>query len=221
MDAAIVALVAGAGWGSGLNLYLVTVALGVAGRFDLVAVPELLQRTDVLVVAGLLLIVEFVVDKIPGLDSLWDTVHTVVRPVGAAALGAVLSGEADTVLAALVAGGLATSSHVTKATLRATVNTSPEPFSNLALSVGEDGLVLGMLALAVTAPLLAVVVVVALVIVGGALTGFLLSRARRGLRRLRARRAARRAARGSAGRDGPGGPGGPGDRDAPSGPGND
>lgn len=194
MDAGLAALIAGSGWSAGINLYLVTLALGLAGRAEVIAVPDTLTRTDVLVVAGVLVALEFVVDKVPYLDSLWDAIHTVVRPVGAAALGAVLSGESTTVVAALTSGGLATASHVAKATTRAAVNASPEPVSNIVLSITEDVGVLAMLLLAVVAPVIALAAVVLLVIAGTALTAALLSRARRMLARRRERREKRAAA---------------------------
>lgn len=192
MDAALAALIAATGWSSGVNVYLSLLVVGLAGRAEVVAVPEVLTRTDVLIVAGVLVAVEFVADKVPYFDSFWDLVHTIVRPVGGAALGAVLSGEADTVVAAVAAGGLAIASHVAKATTRAAVNASPEPLSNLVVSVTEDGLVLGVLWLAVAAPVLSLVLVAVLVVGGGALTVAVFGRARRALRARRERRAARR-----------------------------
>jgi hypothetical protein len=198
VDAALVALLAGSGWASGLNLYLVVLLLGLAGRTGLAEVPEALMRTDVLVVAGMVFALEFVVDKVPWLDSAWDAFHTAIRPLGAAAIGLLLTGEAETwqqVTAALGAGGLATAAHAAKATTRVAVNTSPEPVSNMAVSVAEDGLVTMVIALAVTNPVLALVVVLLLVIAGATLTIVLWSAARRALARRRRRRAERAAGR--------------------------
>ena len=192
MDAALAALIAATGWSSGVNVYLSMLVVGLAGRAEVITVPAAMTRTDVLIAAGILVAVEFVADKVPYFDSFWDLVHTIVRPVGGAALGAVLSGEADTVVAAVAAGGLAIASHVAKATTRAAVNASPEPVSNLLVSLTEDGMVLGVLWLAVAAPVLSLLVVAVLVIGGAALTVAVFGRARRALRARRERRALRR-----------------------------
>ena len=192
MDAALAALIAATGWSSGVNVYLSVLVVGLAGRAEVITVPAAMTRTDVLIAAGILVAVEFVADKVPYFDSFWDLVHTIVRPVGGAALGAVLSGEADTVVAAVAAGGLAIASHVAKATTRAAVNASPEPVSNLLVSLTEDGMVLGVLWLAVAAPVLSLLVVAVLVIGGAALTVAVFGRARRALRARRERRALRR-----------------------------
>ena len=163
----VIGLIAGSGWASGLNLYLVTLVLGMSGRLGWSDIPEVLTRTDVLVVAGILFFVEFAADKIPYLDNVWDAIHTVIRPIGAAALGFVLAGDSASIgeaMGAIVAGTLAVSSHSAKASTRAAVNTSPEPFSNIALSVFEDGLATGVTALALAFPVIALVVVIILAI---------------------------------------------------------
>ena len=181
-------VIAGAGWASGLNLYLVTLVLGLSGRLGWSDVPDALTRTDVLVVAGVLFLVEFVADKVPYVDNLWDSAHTVIRPLGAAAIGAVLAGEASSVgtaLGALVAGALALDAHAAKATTRVAANASPEPFSNIALSLFEDGLVVGLVVLAVTYPVVTVVVIAVLVVAATAVTVALWRVARRLRRRLR------------------------------------
>ena len=181
-------VIAGAGWASGLNLYLVTLVLGLSGRLGWSDVPDALTRTDVLVVAGVLFLVEFVADKVPYVDNLWDSAHTVIRPLGAAAIGAVLAGEASSVgsaLGALVAGALALDAHAAKATTRVAVNASPEPFSNVALSLFEDGLVVGLVVLAVTYPVVTVVVIAVLVVAATAVTVALWRVARRLRSRLR------------------------------------
>lgn len=181
-------VIAGAGWASGLNLYLVTLVLGLSGRLGWSDVPDVLTRTDVLVVAGVLFLIEFVADKVPYVDNLWDSAHTVIRPLGAAAIGAVLAGEASSVgsaLGALVAGALALDAHAAKATTRVAVNASPEPFSNVALSLFEDGLVVGLVVLAVTYPVVTVVVIAVLVVAATAVTVALWRVARRLRRRLR------------------------------------
>jgi hypothetical protein len=175
-------LVAGSGWASGLNVYLVTLMLGLGGRAGWTEVPEVLQRPDVLIVAGVLYLIEFAADKIPYLDNVWDALHTFVRPLGAAALGFVIAGESSSVggaLGAIVSGSLALSAHSAKATTRAAVNTSPEPFSNIFLSLFEDGLVAGLVALAVLYPVAALVVVIILAVLAVWLTVRLLGAVRR------------------------------------------
>ncbi|MGH8909021.1 MAG: DUF4126 domain-containing protein [Egibacteraceae bacterium] len=176
---------------AGVNLYAVALLLGVFGRLGLVETPEALTRTDVLIAAGALYLVEFVADKVPYLDSLWDVAHTVVRPLGAGAIGYLLAGQADSLpqaLSATASGTLAVTSHAAKATTRAAVNTSPEPFSNIVLSLAEDGLVAAIVALAVAFPVIALVTVAVLT----ALAVLLTVKGYRALRTMRRRRAARR-----------------------------
>jgi hypothetical protein len=188
-----IGLLAGSGWAAGLNLYLVTFLLGMGGRLDWLEVPAVLQRTDVMIVAGVLYAVEFLADKVPYLDNIWDAVHTVVRPLGAAALGYVIAGDSSSVAAAvgaILSGSLALSAHSAKATTRAAVNTSPEPFSNIFLSVAEDGLVAGLIALAIANPAITLVVVVLLTVGAVWLTVMLFGV----IRRFRSRWAARQAA---------------------------
>jgi hypothetical protein len=183
-------LLAGSGWASGINLYAVTVILGLAGRLGWADIPEVLTRTDVLIVAAFLYSIEFVGDKIPYLDNLWDVANTVIRPLGAAALGVVLAGESESIGAAvggLVAGALALSAHSTKATTRAAVNTSPEPFSNSIVSVAEDGLASGLTVAAILAPIPTLIVVGVLVVAGGYVTVKLWGTVRRMVRRNRVR----------------------------------
>jgi hypothetical protein len=154
-------------------------------------VPEAMTRTDVLVLAGIMFGLEFVADKIPWFDSVWDAVHTVVRPLGAVVLGAVLAGDADTLgqaLAAVTSGGLATASHVTKATTRLAINTSPEPASNVVVSLAEDGLVAAVVWFAVTNPVVAIVLVLVLLVAGATLTIVLVGVARRAIRARREHR---------------------------------
>ena len=164
-----IGLLAGTGWAAGLNLYLATFLLGLAGRLDWLEVPSVLQRTDVMIVAGVLYGVEFLADKVPFIDNVWDAIHTFVRPLGAGALGYVIAGDSPSMgaaIGALLTGALALSAHSTKATTRAAVNTSPEPFSNITLSLFEDGLVAGLLALAIANPVVTLVVVVVFTILG-------------------------------------------------------
>ena len=182
-----IGLITGAGWASGINLYLVTLLLGVAGRAGWGDVPDVLTRADVMIVAGVLFALEFVVDKVPYLDNVWDAIHTVVRPLGAAALGAVVAGDSASIGAALgaaVAGALALDAHAAKATTRVAVNASPEPVSNVAVSLFEDLSVAGLVVLAVTYPVITLVVVVVLVVAATTITVWLWRTARRAWRRL-------------------------------------
>ena len=186
-------LIAGTGWASGINLYGVAALLGIFGRLGVGDTPELLQRPWVIGIALALYAGEFVADKIPYLDNVWDVAHTAIRPLGAAGLGYLLGADgpgAGQIGAAAGSGVLALTSHTAKATTRAAVNASPEPFSNIAISLGEDGLVAGMIALAVTHPWIALALVVVLVIAGAALTIALWRTARGLVRRVRERRAA-------------------------------
>ena len=150
----LVAIAAALGWASGLRLYAVLFLVGLAGHLGWVPLPPglaLWSRPLVLAATGLMLVVEFFADKIPGIDSIWDIVHTVIRvPAGAALAASVLGGDDATwtLIAALMGGTLAATSHVAKATTRAAINTSPEPLSNLGLSLLGDAVVPGMLYLA-------------------------------------------------------------------------
>ncbi len=156
----LLALAAALGWASGIRLYLVVFLTGLAGAMGWIDLPHglrLLQHPGVLAASGFMCFVEFFADKIPLVDTLWDTVHTLIRiPAGAAlaagALGA--DGPTITVIAALLGGSLAATSHTAKMTTRAAVNTSPEPFSNIAVSLFEDGFVVFMLWLSATHPAL-------------------------------------------------------------------
>lgn len=184
-----VGLIAGSGWASGLNLYLATLLLGIAGRLGWGDVPAALTRPDVMVVAGVLFAVEFAVDKIPFLDNIWDAVHTFVRPLGAAAIGAVIAGDVSSIsvaLGAVIAGLLALDAHGAKATTRVVANTSPEPFSNIGLSLAEDAGVALLIALALANPAIAIVVVAVLVVAATALIIWLSRVARRNWGRVRA-----------------------------------
>jgi hypothetical protein len=143
----LVAVAAALGWASGLRLYAVVFLTGAAGALGWVELPgglHLLESPWMLGASGLMLLVEFLVDKIPGLDSLWDALHTLIRiPAGALLAASAFGGDQASWVAgaALLGGTLAATSHATKATARAAVNTSPEPFSNIALSLLGDGLV--------------------------------------------------------------------------------
>jgi hypothetical protein len=179
-------LVVTGGWASGISAYATVLILGLIGRTGLAEVPELLQRTDVLVVAGVLTAIELVADKVAWLDSGWDAVHTFIRPVAAAALGAVLAGDAETLQQAGAAGlaaAIALLTHGTKAGIRLGVNASPEPVTNVAVSTAEDVSVAGVLLLATQAPWLAAIVAIVLLLTGFALVWWLARRIQRALRR--------------------------------------
>ncbi len=143
----LIAIAAALGWASGLRLYSVVFFTGAAGALGWVDLPSglhLLESPWLLGASGVMLFVEFFVDKIPGLDSVWDALHTLIRiPAGAVLAAAVFGGDHATwtTIAALLGGTLAATSHIAKATTRAAANTSPEPISNIALSLLGDGLV--------------------------------------------------------------------------------
>jgi O-antigen/teichoic acid export membrane protein len=146
--------------------------------------PPALQRTDVLVL-------EFVADKIPYLDSVWDSIHTVIRPTIAAILGVLIAnhaGSLDQALAASTSSITALLSHLTKGGLRLAVNTSPEPVTNIGTSLAEDGAVVGVALLAWQYPWAAAGIALTFLVLGMLLVYFLLSRIKRGLTRLRQRR---------------------------------
>jgi len=156
----LLAIAAALGWASGLRLYAVLFLTGMAGWLGWVDLPsglKLLQLPVMLVASGLMLFVEFFADKIPGLDSVWDLIHTVVRiPAGAALAAAAFGADQAswTMAAALMGGTLAAASHLTKATTRAAINTSPEPVSNVAASLAGDTVVPLSLWLSWTHPLM-------------------------------------------------------------------
>ncbi len=175
----LVALAAALGWASGLRLYavlLITGLVGLAGWVELPAGLHVLQHPMVLGASGFMFLAEFFADKIPGLDSLWDLVQTVVRiPAGAALAAAVFGADHGTMamVAAVLGGALAATSHTGKATTRAAINTSPEPFSNLGMSLLEDGLVAGGMWLAYAYPLVFLAVLVVILLITIALTWWL------------------------------------------------
>ncbi|MGW4230156.1 DUF4126 domain-containing protein [Streptomyces sp. NPDC004980] len=188
----VLPLVFTSGWASGVNAYAVVLLLGFFGATGLTdEVPESLQRTDVLVVAGVLFLCEAVADKIPYVDSAWDSVHTVIRPVAGAVVAALLAGESGSLpelAAGAVGGTTALLSHLVKAGTRMAVNTSPEPFSNVGVSVAEDLGVAGIITFAVFDPVAAAVIAGTLLVLGLVILVFLASRIRRFLRRRAQRR---------------------------------
>lgn len=160
MDLAqLMALAAALGWASGIRLYLVVFITGLAGMLGWLPLPSglhVLQHPAMLAGSGFMLFVEFFADKIPGVDSLWDMVHSVIRVPAGAALAAGVFGADSAMMgsvAGLLGGTLAATSFATKASTRAAVNTSPEPFSNIAVSLVEDGAVMGMMWLATNHPI--------------------------------------------------------------------
>lgn len=163
-------LALGTSFAAGLNLYATILTAGLLQRFGVVELPaslDVVAHPAVLGIAAVLFVVEFVADKVPLVDSVWDVAHTLIRPVAAAVLAlAGLTGVSEVwqVGAALLAGGVALTSHGAKASTRAAANASPEPFSNWILSLTEDAVAVGLTWLAVTHPVLTAVVVVILLV---------------------------------------------------------
>lgn len=155
-----VALAAGLAWGSGLRLYAVLFAAGLLGRLGYLDLPQalqVLQHPWVLGASGVMLAIEFLADKIPLVDSVWDAAHSFIRIPAGAVLAAAALGEHDpalAVVAAILGGTIAAGTHAAKAGARALINTSPEPFSNITTSFGEEVLLAGGLYAAFTQPLL-------------------------------------------------------------------
>ncbi len=154
-----------AGWASGINAYLTVAVLSLAGRAGIGDVPEALQSDGVLYASLAMFAIEFVTDKIPYVDNLWDAVHTAVRPAIGSALGFELAGQEglegiDEVLAGGGSGALALLSHAVKASLRLGINASPEPVSNIVTSLGEDALVAAVTAFSLENPELAAAIAV-------------------------------------------------------------
>ena len=153
--------------GAGINLYATVLVLGLAARFDWVDVPGTLEPVGsawVIGGAAVLYLLEFLADKIPWVDSLWDAIHTLVRPIGAAVIAVVALGPASPgmeVAAGLLGAAIGASTHAAKAGTRLAVNASPEPASNIAVSLLEDGFVVGLVLLLLTHPLLGLALAVA------------------------------------------------------------
>jgi hypothetical protein len=167
---AALAQVAALAVASGLNVYATIAVLGLTEHYHLVALPEQFRAFDHPVVIGAALamyLVEFVADKIPWFDSVWDAIHTVVRPIGGAWIAVNALGDASpasTAVAALLGGTLAMTTHVTKASTRAAANVSPEPFSNWLLSLSEDAVAVGVSYVALQHPFVAATVALALLL---------------------------------------------------------
>jgi uncharacterized protein DUF4126 len=164
----ILSLALGAGFSSGLNLYATVATLGLLQRYGVIHLPaalEILAHPWVLGIAAALYLLEFFADKVPYVDTIWDGVHTFIRPPAAALLAYGAAGAAAPEWrwgAALLAGGVALTSHGTKASARAAVNTSPEPFSNWVLSFGEDLLAVWLAWMATAHPVATTIIVVVL-----------------------------------------------------------
>lgn len=164
MDLITLGRTVGFSFAAGVNLYATVAILGLASRYGWVSLPPQYQafNHDVVIgVAVVMYLIEFFADKIPYVDTLWDIIHTAVRPVGAALIAVTTLGDASPAVEALVAllgGAIAAGSHLTKTSTRAAANTSPEPFSNWILSLGEDLFVVGLGYLALTHPIAALVV---------------------------------------------------------------
>jgi len=163
-------IVAGSSWASGVNLYMTIAGLGIAHRMHWVTLPGNMDTLSHPLIIGLAIImygVEFVADKIPYFDSIWDSIHTFIRPLGGAAMGYMALGDAGQVAqmaAAVLTGTVALDSHLTKATTRVVINTSPEPFSNSIASITEDVSVAGVLVLIMKHPIIAAILVVLFII---------------------------------------------------------
>jgi hypothetical protein len=163
-------LALGAGFSSGLNVYATVATLGLLQRFGVIHLPaalRVLSHPWVLAIAIGLYLIEFLADKIPYLDTVWDLIHTFIRPPAAALLAYAATGSVAPEWrwgATLLAGGVALASHGTKASARAAVNVSPEPLSNWALSLGEDVLAVWLTWMATVHPLAAVIVAAGLIL---------------------------------------------------------
>lgn len=155
---------------AGVNLYATVAILGLAARYGWVELPEQFKIFDnpwIIGAAGVLYVVEFVADKIPWIDSIWDSVHTLIRPVGGAVIAVATLGEQSPAMQGMIAllgGMVAASSHVTKASTRVAANASPEPFSNWFLSLAEDAFVIGLSLITLKFPLLALAVSVTILV---------------------------------------------------------
>jgi len=185
-----IGLALGTGFSSGLNIYATVATLGVLQRFGVIQLPEsmrVLAHPWVLTIAGILYAIEFLADKIPYVDTIWDAIHTFIRPPAAAVLAYAATGSAPPEWrwgAALLAGGVALTSHGAKASARAAANVSPEPFSNWVLSFGEDVLAVWLSWMASAHPRATIVVVILLVALAAFLIYHLFRFARSALQKL-------------------------------------
>lgn len=169
-DLATIGRAMGFAFAAGINLYATVAILGLAGRFGWVQLPpqfDVFNHDWVIAAALAMYVIEFIADKVPWVDSAWDSVHTAIRPVGGALIAVAAMGETSPALEGLIAlagGTLAAGTHLTKAGTRAVANTSPEPFTNWILSFSEDIFVVGLGFLALQYPVAAFVVVAVLTV---------------------------------------------------------
>jgi Domain of unknown function (DUF4126) len=185
-----------AGYAAGLNAYGTVFMLGLLGRAGFGDVPHELTTGPILIAAGVMFAIEFVTDKVPLLDSTWDLFHWAIRPAIGSLIGVSFAGldqvaGPETVAAGGAGGATALVTHGLKSGIRLGINTSPEPFSNVVVSLAEDGLMAGVVALALKEPLVALAVVIGLLAIGIGLVLFLRKRIKRALERRRQRRALR------------------------------
>jgi hypothetical protein len=176
-----------ASWAAGINPYLLVLMMGLLGRFADWDIPAGLERSDVLVIFAVLTVVDTVADKIMLVDSTWDAVNTVIRPVAGGVVATLIAAPTvDLPTAVIAAGGgaVALITHLAKATTRLAVNTSPEPASNVAVSVAEDVAVAGVVVVAVVNPWVAAAIALVLLVAAVALALFLTRFVRKGLRLL-------------------------------------
>jgi hypothetical protein len=195
-----VPLIFTSGVASGVNCYAVVLVLGLIGRVGHVAaIPQVLEKPSVLAAAAVLYAGQFVAGKIPVLDSVWDVVHTAIRPVVGGAIGVVMAHHAhvspsQAAMAALLGGGSALASHTVKTGMRVGLNASPEPVSTVIASLLEDLGVAGIVSFAVFHPVEAAVIAAVVLAIGLVLLGFLAVRIRRAWQRQRENRTRRRPA---------------------------
>lgn len=181
------------GWASGVNAYATVALLGLLGRAGVGEVPDAVESDPVILASAAMFLVEFVTDKIPWLDSVWDSVHTFVRPLIATVLGFQFGGEAgvsgiEEAIGAGGSGATALASHAVKAGIRLGINTSPEPATNIIASLTEDGLVAVVVLFSINNPEIAAAIAAVLLLLGLVLIAFLWTRIRTALRRRRERR---------------------------------
>ncbi|GAX62104.1 hypothetical protein SCALIN_C28_0307 [Candidatus Scalindua japonica] len=166
-----IGLLLGGSWASGVNLYMSMAGLGIAGRMEWIKLPDnldILSNPAVIIVSLTLFGIEFIADKVPYIDSLWDSVHTFIRPLATSALGYTAMADSGMIMQLLIAfltGTISLESHLTKATTRAVINASPEPITNSVASVTEDLTVAGTLYLIICHPVVATVLVTIFIIV--------------------------------------------------------
>ena len=183
------ALTFSSGWASGVNAYLVVLVLGIAervGGFE--QVPDELGRWDVLAVAALMYAFEFVADKVPYVDSAWDVISTLIRPVVGGTIGVLLAGDAESVdalVGGVVGGSSALGSHSVKTGTRLAINSSPEPFSNMTVSATEDVVVLALVWFAIEHPFIAAGIAGTFLLIGLVVLWFAIKLVRRGWRRFK------------------------------------